>query len=137
MLFNHMLCHPFLLLPSIFPSITVFSDELTLHQVTRALQLQLLHQPSNEYSRLISFRIDWLISLQYKGLSRVFPAAQFKSISSSTLSLLYGPTLTSIHDYWKNCSFDSVDFCRQSAVSAFEYTVYGLSELSFQGASVF
>ena len=47
-----------------------------------------------------------LISLQSKGLSRVFSAPQFKNINSSTLNLLYGPTLTSIHDYWKNHSFD-------------------------------
>ena len=47
-----------------------------------------------------------LISLQSKGLSRVFFTPQFKSINSSALSLLYGPTLTSIHDYWKNHSFE-------------------------------
>ena len=47
-----------------------------------------------------------LISLQYKGLPRVFSTPQFKSISSSVLSFLYSPTLTSIHDYWKNHSFD-------------------------------
>ena len=46
-----------------------------------------------------------LISLLSKGLSRVFCSIQFKSINSSKLSLLYGPTLTSIHDYWKNHSF--------------------------------
>ena len=43
-----------------------------------------------------------LISLHSKGLSRVFPSTQFKSIYSSSLSFLYSPTLTSIHDYWKN-----------------------------------
>ena len=48
---------------------------------------------------------DW-ISLQSKGLSRVFSNSTVKSISSSALSLLYSPTLTSIHDYWKNHSFD-------------------------------
>ena len=51
----------------------------------------------------------WLtgcISLQSKGLSRVSSNTIFKSISSLTLSLLYGPTLTSIHNYWKNHSFD-------------------------------
>ena len=51
-------------------------------------------------------RLIGLISLQSKGLSRVFPAPQFKNISSSVLSLLYGPTLTSICDYWKNHTFD-------------------------------
>ena len=43
-----------------------------------------------------------LISLHSKGLSRVFPSTQFKSIYSSSLSFLYSPTLTSVHDYWKN-----------------------------------
>ena len=57
--------------------------------------------PSNEHPGLISFRMDWLISLQSKGLSRVFSIPQFKSINSSALSFLYSPTLTSIHDYWK------------------------------------
>ena len=47
------------------------------------------------------------------------PALQFKSINSSTLSFLYGPTLTSLHDYWKNHSFDYMDFGRQSDVFAF------------------
>ena len=42
------------------------------------------------------------------------PTPQFKSINSSALSFLYGPTLTSIHDYWKNHSFDKTDFCRES-----------------------
>ena len=49
--------------------------------------------------------------LQFKGLSRVFSARHFESISSLAFSLLYGPTLTSIHDYWKNHSFDSMDLC--------------------------
>ena len=48
---------------------------------------------------------DW-ISLQSKGLSRVFCNTKFKSINSSVLSFLYSPTLTSIHDYWKNHSLD-------------------------------
>src|SRR5574337_174071 len=51
------------------------------------------------------------------------PAPQFKSINSSVLSLLYSPTLTSIHDYWKNHSLDYTDLCWQSNVSAFEYAV--------------
>ena len=47
------------------------------------------------------------------------PAPQFESINSSVLNLLYGPTLTSVHDYWKHHSFDYTDFCQQSDVSAF------------------
>ena len=54
-----------------------------------------------------------------KGLSRVFSRNKFEGISSSAFSLLYSPTLTSIHDYWKNHSFDYTDLCRQSDVSDF------------------
>ena len=54
-----------------------------------------------------------MIFLQSKGLSRVSPTPQFKRINYSVLSLLYGPTLTSIHDYWKNHTFDYTDLCWQ------------------------
>ena len=59
------------------------------------------------------------IYLQSKGLSRVFSNTRFESINSSALSFLYSPTLTSIHDYWKNNSFDYMNLCWQSNVSAF------------------
>ena len=60
------------------------------------------------------------ISLQSKGLSRMSsPTPQFKSITSLALSFLYSPTLTSIHDHWKNHSLDKTDLCWQSNVSAF------------------
>ena len=59
------------------------------------------------------------ISLLSKGLSRDSPAAQMKVISSLACSLFYCPALTSVHDYWKNHSFDKTRFCRQSNVSAF------------------
>ena len=72
MLSNHLrLCLPLLLLASIFPSIGVFSNELTLYN-RWPKYWNMSISPSNEYSGLISFRIDWLISLQSKGLSRVF-----------------------------------------------------------------
>ena len=59
--------------------------------------------PSNEYSGLISFRIDWfdLLAVQPRDPHESSPTPQFKSISSSALSFLYSPTLTAIHDYWK------------------------------------
>ena len=69
-----------------------------------------------------SFPLGWigLVSLQSKRLSQESsPKPQFKSINSSMLSLLYGAPLTSIHDYWKNHSFDYMDLCQQSNVSAF------------------
>ena len=62
--------------------------------------------PSNEYSGLISFRIDWFDLLAVQGTQESSPTPQFKSINFSVLSLLYGPTLTSIHAYWENHSFD-------------------------------
>ena len=62
--------------------------------------------PSNEYSRLISFRMDWLDLLAVQGTLESSPTPQFKSINSSALSFLYSPPLTSIHDYWKNHSLD-------------------------------
>ena len=58
------------------------------------------------------FGFTGLISLLPKGLSRVFSRTRVLSINSLVLSLLYGPTLTSIHDYWKNDSFDYMDFCQ-------------------------
>ena len=66
------------------------------------------------------FPLGWTggISLQSKELSKVFSNTQFECISSSALSLLYGPTLTSVHDYWKNHSFDCTDLCQQSNISA-------------------
>ena len=65
--------------------------------------------PSNEYSGLISFRIDWFDFLAVQGtLKSLQPinTSMFKNINSLALNVLYGPTLTSIHDYWKNHSFD-------------------------------
>ena len=59
---------------------------------------------SNEYSGLISFRTDWFHLLAVQGTLK--SRLQFKSINSLVLSLRYGPTLTSVHDYWKNQSFD-------------------------------
>ena len=62
---------------------------------------------SNEYSGLISFRIDWLDLLAVQGtLKSLLQHHSSKAFSSSALSFLYSPTLTSIHDYWKNHSFD-------------------------------
>ena len=97
------LCRPLLLLPSIFPNIRVFSDELALHiRWPKYWNFCFSNSPSNEYSGLISFRIDLLDLLAVQGTLESSPTPQFKSINSLMLSLLYGPTLTSIHDYWKN-----------------------------------
>ena len=108
MLSNHLIfCHPLILLPSVFPSITVFSNELALHiRLPKYWSFSFGISPSNEYSGLISFRIDWLDLFAVKETQESSPAPQFKSISSLVLSLLYGPTRTFIHDYWKKHSFD-------------------------------
>ena len=101
------LCCPLLLLPSIFASIRVFTDESVLHikwPNDRSFSLSI--SPSNEYWGLISFRKDWMDLLALQGTLESAPTPQFKSINSLALSFLYSPTLTCIHDYWKNQSFD-------------------------------
>ena len=99
MLSDHLiLCHPLLLLPSIFPGIRVFSNESTLQQVAKDWSFSFSISSFNEYSGLISFRIDWFDACAVKGLLRVFHT-QLESISSLVLSLLYSPTLTSTPDY--------------------------------------
>ena len=115
-------CHPLLLVPSISPSLRVFSNESALRiRWPKYWSFSFSMSPSNEYSELISFKIDRfdLLAVQGKGLYKVFSNPQFRSISSSALSLIYGSTLASVHDYWKNHSFDYMDLCWKSNVSAF------------------
>ena len=102
------LCHPLLLLPPIPPSIRVFSNESTLHMMWQSIGVSasesVLPMNTQDWSPL-----GWTgwISLQSKGLSRVFSnTPQLESINSLALSLLHSPTLTSIHDHWKNHSLD-------------------------------
>ena len=111
--FNHLiLCHPLLLLPSIFPSIKVFSNESVLRiRWPKYWSFSFSISPSNKYSGLISFSISFRRSLvgfpcSPRDSQASSPTPQFKSINSFVLSFLYSPTLTSIHDYWKNQSFD-------------------------------
>ena len=102
-----MLCRPLLLLLSVFPSIRIFSNESVLHiRWPKYWSFSFSISPSNEYSGLISFRMDRLHLLAVEGTLESPPTPQFKSINSSVLSFLYSPTLTSIHDNWKNHSFD-------------------------------
>ena len=115
---------PFSSPPLIFPSIRVFSNESVLRiRWSKYWSFSFDISPSNEYSGLISFRMDWLDLLAVQGTLKSSPTPQFKSINSLTLSFLYGPTLTSKHGYWKNNSFDYTDLCWQSNVSAFQYAV--------------
>ena len=130
---NHLiLCRLLLFPPSIFPSIRVFSNESVLHiRWPKYWSSSFSISPSNEYSGVISFRMGWLDLLTVQGTlmsllhpqarpflplpsppchprdsGESFPTPQFKSINSLVLRFLYSPTLTSIHDYWKNHSLD-------------------------------
>ena len=104
-------CHP-----TILSSVVPFSSCLQSFPASESFPASVLHirwpkywsfsssiSSSNVYSGLISFRMD-LLAVQ--GTLKFSPTPQFKSINSLALSFLYGPTLTSIHDYWKNHSFD-------------------------------
>ena len=101
---NHLiLCRPLLLLPSIFPSIRIFSSESVFHiRWPKYWSFGFSISPSNEHPGLISFRMDWLALLAVQGTQESSPTPQFKSINSLALSFLYSPTFTSIQDYWKN-----------------------------------
>ena len=109
-----MLCHPLFLRSSVFPSIRVLSSESVLHiKWQKYWSFTFSISPSNEYSGLVSLRIDWFYLLAVQGTLKSLSSStpQVKSISSSVLSLLYGPVVTSIQDYWKNHSFDQTDLC--------------------------
>ena len=107
-LFIHLsLCHPLLLLPSIFSSIKVFSNELALYiRCPQYWSFSFSINPSSEYSGLTA-----LISLHSKGFLRVFSKTtvqkhQFIDAQKKKLSFVHGPTVTSIPDHWKNHSLD-------------------------------
>ena len=100
---NHLiLCHLLLLLPSIIPSIRVFSNESALCiSCPQYWSFSFNISPSNKHSGLISFRMDWLDLLAVQGtLKSLLQHHSSKNINSSVLSFLYSPTLTSIHDYF-------------------------------------
>ena len=102
------LCHPLLLLPPIPPSIRVFSNESTLRmRWPKDWSFSFSIIPSKEHPGLISFRMDWLDLPAVQGtLKSLLQHHSSKASISSALSFLYSATLTSIHDYWKNHSFD-------------------------------
>ena len=105
---NHLiLFRPLLFLPSVFPSIRVFSNESVLGiRWPMYWSFNFSINLSNEYSGLISFKIDWLDLCSPRDSQEFSSTPQFKSINSSAPSFLYSPTLISIHDYWKNHSFE-------------------------------
>ena len=110
---NHLiLCHSLLLLHLIFPSIRVFSNESVLHisqSIGASASTSVLPMNTQDESPL-----GWTggSPCSPKDSQELSPTPHFKSIISSVLSILYGPTLTSIHEYWKNHSFDETDLWR-------------------------
>ena len=126
---NHLiLCYP-LLLPSIFPNIRAFSKEAALPiRWPRYGNISFSNSPSNEYSGLISFLVWSSWRPRDSQVSSLAP--QFESFNSSALSLLYGPTLISVHNYWKNYSFDYTDLCWQSDLFA-SYTTLSSFVIAF------
>ena len=105
---NHLiLCQPLLLLPSIFPSIKVLSNESALHiRWPKCWSFSFSISPSNEYSGLISLRIDWFDLLVVQGTLKSLLQHRIQKHQFLGMQLFYSPTLTSTLDYWKNHSFD-------------------------------
>ena len=108
MLSSHLfLGHPLHLLPSIFPSIMVFSNESVLCiRWPKYWSFSFSISPSNQYSRLILFRIGWLDLLGVQGTLKCLPQHHSSKASVLHCSAFFMVQLTSIHDYWKNHSFD-------------------------------
>ena len=118
---NHLiLCHPLVLLPSIFASMRVFSNELAVcisgQSIGAAASASVLPVGIQGWFPL---GLTGWICLLSKDSQESSPTPQFKSINSSVLSFLYGPNLISIYDYWKNYSFEYTNLCWQRNVSAF------------------
>ena len=114
------LCCPSIPLSSIFLSIRVFSNESALHiRRPKYWSFSFNISPSNEYTRWISFIIDWfdLLGVQVTLKSLLYHNSQTSILQC--LAFFNGPTLTCIHDYWKNHSFDNMGLCWQSDLSAF------------------
>ena len=114
------LCCPLLLLPPTPPSIRVFSNNQLFAWGGQSTGVSIKHQPFQWTSRtdLLS---DELVGFPCspRDSQESSPTPQFRSINFSALSFLHSPTLTSIHDHWKNHSLDQTDLCCQSNVSAF------------------
>ena len=114
---------PFSSFPQSFPVSGSFPMSCSLNQVAKVLELQLQHQSFQWIFRL-DFLYDWLLwsPCSPRDSPRVqesSPAQQFESINSLVFCLLYNPALTSVHDYWKNRSFDYMYLYQQSDVSDF------------------
>ena len=116
MVSNHLiLCHSLLLLPSIFLSIRVFASESVLHiRWPKYWSFSFSIRPSNEYSRLVSFRMDWFDLLAVQRTLKSFLQHYSSKASILQCSAFFMVQLSQcIHDYWKNHSFDYTDLYRQ------------------------
>ena len=119
MLSNHLIfCQPLLLLPSIFPSISSFPVSQLFTSGGQSIEASASVLPM-KIQDWFPLGLNGLISLLSKGLSRVFSSTKALKHQSLALKFPYGPTLTSVHDSWKNQGFDYMDLCWQSDVSAF------------------
>ena len=118
---NHLtLCHPLLLLPSFFPNIRVFSSESVLHiRWPKYWSFSFSVSPSNKYSELISFRMDWLDLMLSEVISRVFFKTTIQKHSTFFIVQFPHPHMTT----GKTIALNKWTFLWQSSVSAFQYTV--------------
>ena len=109
---NHLiLCCPLLLLPSVFPSIRIFSNESALCiRQPKYWSFSFNITPSNDPG-LISFRMDWLDLLAVQGALKSLLQHHSSKASLLWCSVFLSPTLSSIHDHWKNHSLDQMDLC--------------------------
>ena len=119
---SFILCCSLLLLPSIFPSISVFPVSWLFLSGGQSIGASASVLPMNTQGWFPLGLTSWSLCCPRES-QESSPAPQFENINSSVLSFLYDPTLLSIHDYCKNHSFDYADLCRQSDVSAFWYAV--------------
>ena len=120
--FKHIiLCHSLLFLPTIFPSIGVFSNGLTLHiRWPKYWSFSFRISPSKEYSGLISFRIDWFDLFPFQGTFKSLLQDHSLKISILWCSAFFMFQLSHPHrTTGKKHSFDYTDLCRQSNICAF------------------
>ena len=114
------LYRPLLLPPSVFPTIMVFSKESALHiRWPKYWSFSFSISPSNEYTGLISYRVDWFAFLAFQGTLKSLLQCHISKTSIIWCSAFFMVQLLPIHDYWKNHSFDYMDLCWQINVSAF------------------
>ena len=111
------LCRPLLLSPSVFPSIRVFSNESALCiRWPKNWSFSFSISPSNEYSVLISFRIDWYLLVVQGTLKSLLQHHTLKaSILQCSIFFMVQFSHSFIHDYWKNHSFNYTDLCHRGS----------------------